>query len=66
MVNLYIILAFIALIGLLMWVVSSRAKAKTLLSHEKRSAEVSKKQTQAALEKPDKAGLEEILDDGKF
>ena len=49
-----------------MWVVSSRAKAKTLLSHEKRSAEVSKKQTQAALEKPDKAGLEEILDDGKF
>lgn len=66
MVNLYIILAFVLLIAILMWTVSSRSRLKERSSQEKRSAEVSKKQTQAALERPDKAGLEEILDDGKF
>jgi hypothetical protein len=66
MTTVYVFLGLALLLAALVWAVSSRASIREQARLSKKSAEVRKEQTKAALEKPDKAGLEEILDDGEF
>lgn len=63
---LYVLLAFGALIAVLMWQTSRRAKESVHRKAAEKNASISHKQAKEALDKPDHSELLETLDDGDF